>query len=374
MASRTRLAFVDNLRSTLIVWVVVFHTAIAYSHIGAWYWLDPGSRLDAIASRVFLTFETHSQAFFLGILFLVSGYFVPGAYDRKGARRFLADRFVRLGIPSLLYIFAIQPVIMHFLLGAGNGGFADYYLQFLRSADWTSGSGPMWFAIALLLFCAAYAGWRQIAVVRETGPAVPRLGRIVAAGAVIAVAAFLIRTVFPIGSSILYFQPPFFAQYVVLFIAGIAAFRGDWLCSFPTARGYTALAAAIVFTLMAWPALLWFGGGMEQGIAAYLGGWNWPNAGYAAWESIFCVLFSAGLLTVFRERFNATGRLSRLMADNAFAIYMLHPPVIIVVTMALQSVALPPLVKWPVAAACASVATLVCAIAVRRVPLLKKIL
>src|ERR1019366_8204131 len=99
--SNARLGYIDNLRSTMIVWVVVFHTAITYSHIGSWYYSDP-KPADEVSSFVFLTLEVHSQAFFMGLLFLLAGYFVSGAFDRKGIRRFMADRFVRLGVPSLV--------------------------------------------------------------------------------------------------------------------------------------------------------------------------------------------------------------------------------------------------------------------------------
>ena len=37
----SRLGYIDNLRSTMIIWVVAFHTAITYSHIGSWYYSDP---------------------------------------------------------------------------------------------------------------------------------------------------------------------------------------------------------------------------------------------------------------------------------------------------------------------------------------------
>jgi len=47
-------------------------------------------------------FFTVNAAFGLGLLFLIAGYFVPHAYDRKGARRFLTDRLIRLGLPLLV--------------------------------------------------------------------------------------------------------------------------------------------------------------------------------------------------------------------------------------------------------------------------------
>jgi hypothetical protein len=75
--------------------------------------------VDKFTSIVFLTLEAHSQAFFMGILFLLAGYFVPASFDRKGFKRFMTDRFARPGVPSLLYIFVIQPFLIHLLPGAG---------------------------------------------------------------------------------------------------------------------------------------------------------------------------------------------------------------------------------------------------------------
>src|ERR1039457_2948909 len=65
---------------------------------------------------VFAAYQMFLQAFFMGLLFLIAGYFVPGAFDRKGLGHFLRDRSVRLGIPSLIYMVAIQPLIVYWLL------------------------------------------------------------------------------------------------------------------------------------------------------------------------------------------------------------------------------------------------------------------
>ena len=46
----------------------------------------------------------------MGLFLLISAYFVPGSYDRKGAGRFLKDRLVRLGIPLALYSWVVNPV------------------------------------------------------------------------------------------------------------------------------------------------------------------------------------------------------------------------------------------------------------------------
>jgi glucans biosynthesis protein C len=374
--SIARLGYIDNLRSTMIVWVVAFHTAITYSHIGSWYYSDP-TPVDKISSIVFLTFEVHSQAFFMGILFLLAGYFVPGAFDRKGFRRFITDRFVRLGLPSLLYIFVIQPLLMHYLLHAGNGGIADYYRSFLDSGDWLTGGGPMWFAIALLLFCLVYGLFRIIVPAKGKASALPAPGLVglMSTGLVIAVFAFLIRTEEPMGKGFLYFQPAFFAQYLVLFAMGIVAYRNDWFVRLPRRLGYGMLIGAAVLSPIVWSLLFVLGGGLQQGVAVYVGGWRWQSAGYALWESLFCMAVCAGLLVLYRENFNGRGRVSKLMSDDSFGIYFVHPPIVVAVTQVFGWLALPPLAKWLVMAPLAFLATLaVVHLILRRTPLLRRII
>lgn len=48
-------------------------------------------------------YNTTIQAFSMGLFFLISGYFTPSSYERKGSGRFAKDRLLRLGIPILCY-------------------------------------------------------------------------------------------------------------------------------------------------------------------------------------------------------------------------------------------------------------------------------
>ena len=88
----------------MIVLVVCMHAAVTYSHLGSWYFMeDP--KPDNLGTLFFFSYyQMGLQAFFMGLLFLIAGYFVPEACDRKGEGRFLRDRWVRLGIPSLFYM------------------------------------------------------------------------------------------------------------------------------------------------------------------------------------------------------------------------------------------------------------------------------
>ena len=75
--------------------------------------MAPRGQPDLLTGLVLTWHNAVSQSFFMGCLFLISGYFTPGSYDRKGPRRFLLDRVVRLGIPMVLYDVAVHPLMIY---------------------------------------------------------------------------------------------------------------------------------------------------------------------------------------------------------------------------------------------------------------------
>src|SRR5574340_1541995 len=125
--SKDRLLFIDNLRILLIILVVLHHLAITYGALGAWYYKE--GQPDMIATILFSLFVAINQSFFMGFFFMISGYFTPGSYDKKGAWHFFKDRSIRLGIPLLFYIVFIDPLINYVL--ALSKGFTGSFQGFL---------------------------------------------------------------------------------------------------------------------------------------------------------------------------------------------------------------------------------------------------
>jgi peptidoglycan/LPS O-acetylase OafA/YrhL len=107
--SKPRLAWIDNLRWLVIVMVVVIHVCATYSGLGSWYYHEE-ARLDVASQIVFFAYELFAQAFFMGFLFMLAGYFVPRAYDRKRFGRFALDRLMRLGVPTVVFMFILHPL------------------------------------------------------------------------------------------------------------------------------------------------------------------------------------------------------------------------------------------------------------------------
>jgi len=113
---RSRMHYIDHIRSLVIILVVFVHAGVTYSGIGRWYYVE-NSAPDVATGFLLAAFLSFTQAFSMGLLFWIAGYFAASSCDRKGIRSFLADRAVRLGIPTLLYMLLINPLLGYILAG-----------------------------------------------------------------------------------------------------------------------------------------------------------------------------------------------------------------------------------------------------------------
>ena len=375
-----RLDFIDNLRWVMIVLVVSMHAAVTYSHLGSWYFMEDPKPGPAVMV-FFAAYQMFLQAFFMGFLFLIAGYFVPPAFDRKGLGRFLRDRAVRLGIPSLIYMVFIHPLTVYWLLGhfanRSLPSLSKAYLPYLASGQFLGGSGPMWFALALLGFCFCYGLLRSaLASKPEDNPeaALPTNYQVLGLALAIGLCTFLVRIVQPMGTNILNMQLCFFSQYVLLFMVGIFARRRNWLLRLPHAFGLRWLWVALTAGILWWLAVV-FAVLKTHTEDKLSGGLTWQSAALCFWESFFCVGVCLGLIVFFRDRFNHKGKLARWLSDNCFSVYLFHPPLLIAITLAMRGFDAPKLIKFCSASVLGVVVTfLASSLIFRRVPLLKRVL
>lgn len=375
---KNRFFYIDNLRLFMICLVVMVHLAVTYSGIGSWYFMDT-TALGAESMVFFGLFQSFTQAYFMGFMFLLSGYFVARSYDKKGAKQFLKERFIRLGIPTLIYMLVINPFIVYVLIGNtwNRPRFFTYYLHYIITLDFLGSSGPLWFAFALLLFNCAYAAYRSITK-NKTIPAekgLPGQKDILPVILLISASAFLIRLVQPIDTNILNMQLCFFSQYIILFAFGIKAGRYDWFGKLTYSAGRKWLFAAILPGILIWIVLMISGGALEGGFDLYKGGLYWQSAAYALWESFIAVAMSVGLIALFREKHNKQSRFVKALSDSSFTVYMFHAPIIITLSIIMTNITMHPIPKF--LAACLFGLPLSFALSyyiIRRIPVLNKIL
>jgi glucan biosynthesis protein C len=385
-AKSSRLFFIDNLRVFLIILVVMFHPAITYGAAGSWYYHDPTK--DTLSSVLLTILTATDQAFFMGLLFLISAYFTPGSYDRKGAGSFLRDRLLRLGIPLLIYDIVIDPFVA-FIAAGFQGSYWKFYTSYLLSLRGI-GQGPVWFIEALLFFVILYALWREFynkrskSLARMTTNALsvntpgtypyPSYGGMLLYIIALALVNFLIRLWFPIGWTfqLLNFQFPFFPQYISMFILGLIAYRQRWFTGMPDAMGKVWIGVAII-DLFLFPVVAIAGGAINH-LAYFAGGLHWQALFYALWEAVMCVAMCSGLLVLFRTYFHRQGSFGKFLSANAYAVYILHPLVIVGLAYGLHTVRLFPLLKYGIVVMFAVPCCFALSALVRMIPYAKKIL
>ncbi|MEN6318069.1 MAG: acyltransferase family protein [Syntrophaceae bacterium] len=387
-----RYYYIDNLRVMVIMLVILLHLAVTYSNLGLWYYNEHHVK-EFFGQIFFGLFQTFVQGFSMGLLFLVAGYFTPGALDRKGFGRFVKDRWRRLGLPSLFYLLVVTPFILWVEVPSpvwtgGASNFLEFYRQYLMSAGMhLLGIGPMWFALALLIFSIIYALLKIVSPAPAntgTGPGKGSFGVLVALIMIVAAGAFLVRLVFPLGTIFWGMQLCYFSSYIVLFIAGILAYRNNFYERITSAVGKRWLTAGLIIGFAGLFAIKWIAGvynfsthalNIKTFTGSFGGGVSWLSISFVLWESFVAVSMTAGLMTLFRDKFNHGDSLSRRLSDSAFAVYMFHPPIIIAVTLAMQMLVIAPVLKWAMASLiCVPLCFLLAYHVLLRVPVLNKIL
>jgi peptidoglycan/LPS O-acetylase OafA/YrhL len=351
--------YIDRLRSVMTVMVILHHTAITYGAPGGWFWteLKPSG---SPTSLLLTLFVTTNQAYFMGFFFFLAGYFTPASLERKGYGRFIGDRFLRLGLPLLAFGLLLGPLTAAIVNYAQGDGFWSVFPWLWRHKQFIN--GPLWFAQALLIFSLAYCAWRAVAGTplanaERTPRPIPAYRWWFLSAVGVGAAALAIRQFVPVGENVFGLQLGYFAGYIFLFAAGIAAWRYGWLrqLAWRNAR------AAIVAFVIAWPlmpiaiaiATRLHGPGKSN----FTGGLSWPAVVYALWEPFVAWGLIAAWLLVFRARMNQPSAFWTWLNRRAYAVYIIHPPVLVGIALLLHGWAAPALVKFAVVGLLASAAT-----------------
>ncbi|WP_049662680.1 acyltransferase family protein [Bacillus sp. FJAT-27231] len=347
---KKRLDFIDQLKIALIMLVIVHHAGQAYGP-GGWWYFQSAESIPWLGR-----FFTVNAAFFMSLFFFLSAYFVPASFARKGPRRFLIERFKRIGIPLLLGFFIMMPVLMYVYYIHFRGyepiSFFTYYSQIFfgfgeKPAHWTGPSWPdmqfghLWFLEHLLVYTLLFVWWRKLVPMprEKQPPTIIHTWQIIFFLIILALVTFVIRIWFPIDRwigflGIIQAEFAHVPHYASFFFLGILAYERNWLFTFPRKTGFLWLAAGLVMTV-----ILYFGGSF---VFPYLtkGGWNIGSLAKSFVEAFLCISLIIGLVTLFREMRSRSNHLLKSMASNTFVVYFLHVPVVVALQYSLAALSL----------------------------------
>jgi len=348
---------------------------MTYGSDGSWFYREVGASRSPFSILGTLYCLTN-QAYLMGLFFLLAGYFTPASFDRKLAAKFLTDRLLRLGLPLLGFGLVLAPLTIAMVGAVYGPGFWPSITLLWRTRDFEN--GPMWFAEALLFMSLGYCLCR---VLRR--PSSPARGRertpgpgpsnwiwfLSAVG--VGLAAYAVRIWAPVDTRFLGLWLGFFPSYIFLFVVGILAWRHDWLSQLSWKQSRIWLVIAIV----TWPILPLAAAVLKlRGHNPYLAGnGTLPSLLWALWEPFVAWGLIASVLIWFRTSFNRPSAWLDWLGRRAYAVYVIHPPVLVGICLLFRTWHAPAAIKFVLVGTLCCAVTWLAADPLVRLPGLKRI-
>lgn len=158
---KTRVYFLDNLRTFLIFLVVLLHSGLVYEPVleGTWIVIDPDQASSIGLLRMYL------DLFVMFVMFFISGFFIPFSIKNKSSWEFIKSKFNRIMIPWIIAVLTLIPaykVLFLYSRGLPQQEWYSYFHFFQRTGGNMTffADNPvqnwLWFLPVLFLFQIAY--------------------------------------------------------------------------------------------------------------------------------------------------------------------------------------------------------------------------
>ena len=149
-----RVNFIDNLRWMCVFLLIPYHAAMSYNIWGESFYIfyEPSKPIAALV--------LFCSPWFMPLMFLLAGVSARFSLKKRGYIGFIKERFIKLGIPFILGLLLINPVLSFFGDVTNNGYSGNYFehykIFFTRITDLSGNDGGfaighLWFILALII-------------------------------------------------------------------------------------------------------------------------------------------------------------------------------------------------------------------------------
>ena len=334
----TRIAFLDHIRTLMVLLVIVYHAVAAYSTVAP-HWLihDTSSLVSDIVREWF-------DVFLMPVLFFVAGYFALASIEKKGTWEFLKDKVKRLLIPWALAVLIFTPLAFYDQPVKPVRPFWNYWLQTV--GNWqvrliSPAYGPQiqsvyWFISLLFAFFALFAlgytvtrRWRGQPIPPAVRPATAGnstlvtlllFGLLTSAAYFVSLLLMPDATWFKLGV-FLEFQAPRLALFVGYFAFGLYTRSRGWFADGKPLGSLAVWGAISVALSAAYLVIL-------QPLVADLGGTSRLSVGlvmaFAFVRSFLTLSLLIVLVSAGARYWNRSRGLERQLAETSYNIYLTH--------------------------------------------------
>lgn len=353
---KTRVYFLDHLRTFLIFLVIVLHAGMTYERGFDMFWIvDDSAKCDSLA-----WVRTYIDLFVMFVMFFISGYFIPNSLKNKTNREFLTSKIKRILLPWIVAVFTLIPaykIIFLYSRGLPQEEWFSYFHIFQRAGtDLTFfANNPaqnwLWFLPTLFVFQVVYWVLAKVNLLKIKFS----LKTAVAVTFVIGLAYNLVISQLGLKgwhhSYFLEFQRERLLVYFMLFLLGSLCNKLKVFES--SSKNIKYLIAAVLvlipsLVIFKTVALNMFYNLIEPGRNHFLISDLMDRTVYyvTALSSIFGFLYI--LIYSFRTLFDKPNKLMAELNKNSYSVYIIHMIVIGFVALAMLNLNLPALVKYSI--------------------------
>lgn len=352
-----RLFYLDNLKIFLIFLVIMHHVGQGYGPSGGWwfYMTSQPEKLEWMG-RFFCV----NASFFMGLFFMISGYFFAPSFDKKGFKNYTIDKLIRYGIPLLFVYWILMPFIFYFnyelysdnpslsfftffkQIYLGIGGQPQWFKPILTWPESDLGFGHLWFVENLLVYALLFGCLRFI--LQKTSFAKKFNLNVYLFSLtfilIVSIATIVVRDYNQVGEiknvlGFLMIEVAHWPLYLGFLISGIIANQTDMFQKFPSIYGKSLLALGLLMAVK-----VYFPGLYPDIINSLSGQY------FEIFETILGFSLSFGLIVLFRDHLNSTNKLFKNMSENAYAAYIFHYPIVIAIQYGFDKVPINLLTKF----------------------------
>ncbi|MGC9158150.1 MAG: acyltransferase family protein [Terracidiphilus sp.] len=324
--AKERIYYLDNLRSFIILVVVVFHAALAYMVFFPWWWP---------------VVDTHQNLFFTGlvlltddpimpIMFMIAGYFGLGSLIRYGQAGFWREKLLRIVTPWLLGWLLIAPWSPYFFLLSRlhhPPSFPYFWLHMFFTKTFNQ-QGVLWFLGVLTVFylglSAVYALYKPLGRIAAQGGRPSGLFWIgfllVPAAVFVFINQFWFDFQWVPVHYVLWVQPTRVSLEAFYFALGVYAYRQQWFA----ADGYRPR-FALWLPVAAVTGAVFLVYKLKVGFLMPLFA---ERAVHGLLHCFFCLCTTLALVGLFQKYLNRTNPFFSRLALGSYPIYVIHLPIV----------------------------------------------
>ena len=338
-----RIYFLDNLRTVIIILVILYHAGGVYESSGSWasFWIVDDAATNDIAGLLNIVLDI----MMMPIMFFISGYLLPLSLKKKNSIELIKAKFKRLMLPWLLAVLTLIPLYKVIFLASRNLPQETWTSYFHFSSGNISGQGWLWFLPLLFAFNLMYLALARFNLLPKKMSVKTAVFALFFIGFINSLSLDLLQARGWTHTALLDFQNERVLIYFMMFLFGSLCFHKQVFAQPRNKKLFTAVNSTLWLPITLYIIFLLYPiiTQKEAMISLVI---DRSIVWLSFHATLLCMLYL--LLELFRGSFDKPGKIWRELNQNSYNVYIIHVIVLGVIGLLMLNLAIPSLLKYAI--------------------------